>query len=70
MPALFARHGHRLFPDEIVTDLSGSGRGRPPVPAVRVATGGGVPGAGRQVEAVPAAGACRLRGGPRSVYGQ
>lgn len=33
-----AQHRHRLFPDDLFTDLFGSGRGRPSVPADVIAT--------------------------------
>jgi len=36
--AFLAEHRHRLFPDMLFTDLFGSGRGRPSVPAERIAT--------------------------------
>jgi transposase len=36
--ALLAEHRHRLFPDELFTDLFKSGRGRPSVPADVIAT--------------------------------
>ena len=36
--ALLAEHRHRLFPDEMFTDLFRSGRGRPSVPADVIAT--------------------------------
>ena len=36
--AFLAEHRHRLFPDELFTDLFGSGRGRPSVPAEQIAT--------------------------------
>ena len=36
--AFLAEHRHRLFPDELFTDLFGSGRGRPSVPADQIAT--------------------------------
>src|SRR3954471_4249840 len=36
--AFLAEHRHRLFPDELFTDLFRSGRGRPSVPADEIAT--------------------------------
>jgi hypothetical protein len=36
--AFLAEHRHRLFPDEMFSDLFPSGRGRPSVPADVVAT--------------------------------
>ena len=36
--AFLAEHRHRLFPDVLFTDLFGSGRGRPSVPAEQIAT--------------------------------